>query len=104
MSSIVIVFFSPLQAVIDGTRDYTGWSFYYSNTPRQSGDLAMYDYKMRVGPETVVGDSFSNLLIASQCDYFVGVLGSNWNRLINEFRSTCGRLHAGYVALNLDEV
>lgn len=57
----------------------------------------MYQYEKDVGLETLVGISFVNLIISSQCDYFVGPLGSNWNRIINELRLTNGRLKAGYL-------
>jgi len=42
----------------------------------------MHDYEAAIGLETHVGRSFANLMIAAQCDMFVGVLASNWNRLI----------------------
>ena len=51
----------------------------------------------------IVEISLANLLIAAQCDYFIGSLGSNWNRLINELRLTSGRLKAGYLGLNMAE-
>eukprot|EP00850_Spirogloea_muscicola_P002021 SM000007S20981 [mRNA] locus=s7:1351746:1354605:+ [translate_table: standard] len=44
--------------------------------------------------------SFVNLLVQSQADYFVGTLGSNWDRLVDELRKTNGRLRAGFIALN----
>eukprot|EP00850_Spirogloea_muscicola_P020327 SM000212S06920 [mRNA] locus=s212:186294:189231:- [translate_table: standard] len=44
--------------------------------------------------------SFVNLLVQSQADYFVGTLGSNWDRLVDELRKTNGRLRSGFIALN----
>ena len=75
----------------------------FSKIPRQQGTMSMGDYEMMVGRDVLLGASFVNLLISSECDYFVGVLGSNWNRLIDELRSTNGRLYAGYVSLNQGE-
>ena len=92
-----------LQSVIDSAKDVPHWTFFHTNIPRQSGDVPMASYEEAVGADIVIGDSFANLIIASQCDYFVGVLGSNWNRLINELRSTNGRLYSGYIALNADQ-
>ena len=63
----------------------------------------MTKYLTSIGVDNSVGSSFANLLISSECDYFVGVLASNWNRLIDERRSTNGRISAGYVALNAAE-
>ena len=63
----------------------------------------MTTYLTSVGVGTSVGASFANLLISSECDYFVGILASNWNRLIDELKSTNGRMSAGYIALNADE-
>ena len=96
MNSLVLA----CQSVVDSTPHYKSWKFFYTDTPRQRGNITMSDYSNMVGTDVLVGVSFANLIIASQCDYFVGVLGSNWNRLINELRSTNGRLHGGYVTLN----
>ena len=63
----------------------------------------MIAYEKEVGMEQEVSSSFANLIIASQCDFFVGVLGSNWNRLINELRLTGGKKRASYMALNNGE-
>lgn len=90
------------QAVVDDAARYSklGWRFFFTNTPRQNGTTHMSDYAQHAGMATFTGVSMANLLIASECDFFVGTLGSNWNRLINELRCTSGRLQAGYVALN----
>ncbi|CAI5983457.1 unnamed protein product, partial [Closterium sp. NIES-64] len=94
------------QSVIDATSLYPDWTFFYSNNTRQSdisapqqeqqGEEVLWAYDS----EQSVAVSFASLLIAAQCDFFVGSLGSNWSRLINELRSTNGRLLAGFLALN----
>ncbi|CAI6002031.1 unnamed protein product [Closterium sp. NIES-65] len=91
------------QSVIDELDSYSDWTFMYSKNKRQLGSTQMLEYERAAGLEQLVGVSFANLLIASECDFFVGPLGSNWNRLINNLRDTNGRVHAGYVALNTGE-
>ncbi|CAI5994218.1 unnamed protein product [Closterium sp. NIES-65] len=90
---------TEMQSAIDQTAQFKDWSFHYSHNPRQNSTKFMVDYERDVGHQ-LVGISFANLIISSQCDYFVGALGSNWNRLINELRVTNGRLFRGYVTLN----
>ncbi|CAI5954662.1 unnamed protein product [Closterium sp. NIES-64] len=94
---------TEMQSVIDELDSYSDWTFMYSKNKRQLGSTQMLEYERAAGLEQLVGVSFANLLIASECDFFVGPLGSNWNRLINNLRDTNGRVHAGYVALNTGE-
>ncbi|CAI5533116.1 unnamed protein product [Closterium sp. Naga37s-1] len=94
---------TEMEGVVKRSSRFGNWNFFYSKVPRQKGKETMSHYLRRTGMARVVGASFANLLVSSECDYFVGVLGSNWNRLINELRLTNGRLFAGYVALNFDE-
>eukprot|EP00475_Leptophrys_vorax_P028452 TRINITY_DN41140_c0_g3_i1.p1 TRINITY_DN41140_c0_g3~~TRINITY_DN41140_c0_g3_i1.p1 ORF type:complete len:221 (-),score=1.27 TRINITY_DN41140_c0_g3_i1:8-628(-) len=91
---------TEVQSVIDATSEYRDWTFYFTSNARQSAnvsDTRAYD------DEQSVELSFAGLLIASECDYFVGALGSNWGRLINELRLTNGRLFSGMVSLNIGE-
>lgn len=92
-----------VQTVIDDAGRYKDWTFLYTKIKRQVGSTAFNTYEKDAGLEQITGSSFVNLLIASQCDYFVGTLGSNWNRLINELRLTSGRLQASYMTLNNNE-
>eukprot|EP00850_Spirogloea_muscicola_P001267 SM000004S15137 [mRNA] locus=s4:1424409:1426561:- [translate_table: standard] len=93
------------QQVIDETQRFGRWRFLYTDVPRQSlFNVSMMEYETMGGLALMTGQAFANLLIASECDYFVGVLGSNWNRLINELRLTNGRQLNGYIALNNREV
>ncbi|CAI5474524.1 unnamed protein product [Closterium sp. Yama58-4] len=89
------------QANVDqAVRDHLSWSFFYSSNARQQeavGGLREYEWAQSVAV------SFASVLIAAQCDYFVGSLGSNWSRLMNELRSTNGRLGAGFIADNVEE-
>ncbi|CAI7802889.1 unnamed protein product [Closterium sp. NIES-53] len=94
---------TEMQSVVDQVGKYNDWSFFYSTNLRQTGAMSILQYEETVGVAKLAGLSFANLLISSQADYFVGVLGSNWNRLINELKATSGRLYAGYVSVNFDE-
>ncbi|CAI7861250.1 unnamed protein product, partial [Closterium sp. NIES-53] len=88
------------QANVDRAADQPSWTFFYSSNARQqdaAGSLRQYERDQSVAV------SFASVLIAAQCDYFVGSLGSNWSRLMNELRSTNGRLLAGFVAVNFGE-
>ncbi|GJP55437.1 hypothetical protein CLOM_g14385, partial [Closterium sp. NIES-68] len=94
---------TEMQSVIDQSAQFKDWTFFYSQNERQEGATRLIDYERKCGLAQLVGVSFANLLISSDCDYYVGVLGSNWNRLINEMRATNGRVFAGYVTINLGE-
>ncbi|CAI5946969.1 unnamed protein product [Closterium sp. NIES-65] len=94
--------FSPCttQANVDRAADHLSWSFFYSSNARQQeavGGLREYEWAQSVAV------SLASVLIAAQCDYLVGSLGSNWSRLMNELRSTNGRLGAGFIADNVEE-
>ncbi|CAI5474325.1 unnamed protein product [Closterium sp. Yama58-4] len=85
------------QAVIDSLASYHEWTFLYSSNTRQAAtanNTREYDDKQSVAA------SFASLLIAAQADVFIGTLGSNWSRLMNELRSTNGRLFNKFIALN----
>ncbi|CAI5461172.1 unnamed protein product [Closterium sp. Yama58-4] len=94
---------TEMQSVVDQSSRFTDWTFFYSEVPRQGAGTRMSDYTEKFGLARTVGISFANLLIASECDDFVGVLASNWNRMINELKNTNGRLYSGYASLNNDE-
>ncbi|CAI5470064.1 unnamed protein product [Closterium sp. Yama58-4] len=92
---------TEMQSVVEEAKEqHRDWTFLFTQNPRQEGTMTMHEYEAAVGADVLVGLSFINLIIASQCDYFVGTLGSNWNRLIDELRCTNGRLFSGYLALN----
>ncbi|CAI5458422.1 unnamed protein product [Closterium sp. Yama58-4] len=82
---------TEMESAVKKSAQFTGWTFFYSKIHRQGSNEVMSKYIRDSGLEQTVGSSFANLLIASECDYFVGVLASNWNRLINELKNTNGR-------------
>ncbi|CAI5504075.1 unnamed protein product [Closterium sp. Naga37s-1] len=91
---------TEMESVVQQSRAYKDWTFFYTRNKRQTGATAMVAYEQDAGVELLVGVSFANLIIASECDYFIGPLKSNWNRLINGLRMTNGRMNRGYAALN----
>ncbi|CAI5462560.1 unnamed protein product [Closterium sp. Yama58-4] len=93
---------TEMQSVINeaATPLYAGWTFLYAPNGRlPEGALDPHAYDALQSPAA----SLASLLIAAQCDAFIGSLGSNWSRLINELRATSGRLYSGFVAMNLGE-
>ncbi|CAI7755601.1 unnamed protein product [Closterium sp. NIES-53] len=93
---------SSFQSVVV-SQQYKDWAFLYSTNPRQNGTTSIFEYEQTAGVAKLAGISLANLLISSQADFFVGALGSNWNRLISELKATSGRLYAGYASVNFDE-
>jgi hypothetical protein len=87
-----------METVINETRLHPSWEFFYTTgLPRVSENRG-------IGRSREITDqSFVNLVIAVECDYFVGVPGSNWNRLIDEIRRTTGKRRQGHIALNMGE-
>ncbi|CAI7928724.1 unnamed protein product [Closterium sp. NIES-54] len=94
---------TEMQSVVDQSSRFIDWTFFYSEVPRQGAGTRMSEYTEMFGLARTVGISFANLIIASECDFFVGVLASNWNRMINELKNTNGRLYNGYVSVNNGE-
>ena len=58
------------------------WRVFYSDIPRENSNG---QDQMRLDSR-LVHKHLLQLLMALECDAFVGTVGSNWNRLINEFR------------------
>ncbi|GJP50995.1 hypothetical protein CLOM_g10148 [Closterium sp. NIES-68] len=91
---------TEMESVIQESTTYPDWKFLYSSNSRQPIDAKSnreYEFSQSVAA------SFASAIIASQCDYFVGALGSNWSRLINELRATNGRLLNGFIAINMGD-
>eukprot|EP00271_Cylindrocystis_brebissonii_P004168 TRINITY_DN15717_c0_g4_i1.p1 TRINITY_DN15717_c0_g4~~TRINITY_DN15717_c0_g4_i1.p1 ORF type:complete len:717 (-),score=115.90 TRINITY_DN15717_c0_g4_i1:562-2712(-) len=95
---------SEMKAVIDRSHLYSNWTVFYADFPRQEEDKdEMANYETKIGMERLTMFSFVNLQLASECDYFIGGLASNWPRLLNELRMTGGRLKNGFMAVNWGE-
>ncbi|CAI5477688.1 unnamed protein product [Closterium sp. Yama58-4] len=89
---------TEMQSVIEETSSFPDWTFHYTTSGRVTSATQMQEEHVKDKQRT--GEIFANLIITTQADYFVGALASNWNRLIDELRSTNGRLYSGHVALN----
>eukprot|EP00850_Spirogloea_muscicola_P004963 SM000022S07177 [mRNA] locus=s22:287365:290115:- [translate_table: standard] len=95
---------TEMQSVVDAAKVVKGWTVFATEFPRLTNlSLSVQDYEQSVGLADAVGNAFVNLVIASECCYFIGTLASNWNRLINELRLTGGKLKRGFLTLDYSE-
>ncbi|GBG77451.1 hypothetical protein CBR_g23900 [Chara braunii] len=101
---------SDVEVAIKQAPSFGSWQFYFTRQHRIGEDEEDWKLEMQQGafwgkedalPDfTVVEKSLVNLIISSECDYFVGSLGSNWGRLVNEMRMTNGRFFRKFIAVN----
>ncbi|XP_024526426.1 uncharacterized protein LOC9634972 isoform X2 [Selaginella moellendorffii] len=93
---------TEMQNVIDESKNYTNWRFHYTDIPRQNGTTSMGAYERSLGVKASSNNAFVNFVMASECDFFVGALGSTWSFLIDAMRATGGKLRAGFLSVNKD--
>ncbi|GAV82996.1 hypothetical protein CFOL_v3_26447 [Cephalotus follicularis] len=93
---------TEMQEVIDKSKYYPNWKFYYTNVTRQVGNVTMAIYEASLGRETSTNYPLVNFMMASNADFFVGALGSTWCFLIDGMRNTGGKVMAGYLSVNKD--
>ncbi|KAJ6292007.1 hypothetical protein OIU76_023992 [Salix suchowensis] len=93
---------SEMQEVIDKSKLYTNWDFYYTNVRRQVGNTTMAAYEASLGRPTSTDYPLVNFLMAAEADFFIGALGSTWCYLIDGMRNTGGKVMAGYLSVNKD--
>ncbi|PON55495.1 alpha-(1,6)-fucosyltransferase [Parasponia andersonii] len=93
---------TEMQEVIDKTKGYSNWNFYYTNVRRQVGKATMATYEASLGREISTNYPIVNLLMAVEADFFIGALGSTWCFLIDGMRNTGGKVMAGYLSVNKD--
>ncbi|TYI57516.1 hypothetical protein E1A91_D11G286800v1 [Gossypium mustelinum] len=93
---------TEMQEVIDKTRSYPHWNFYYTNVTRQVGNVSMATYEASLGRKTSTNYPLVNFLMAVDSDFFIGALGSTWCFLIDGMRNTGGKVMAGYLSVNKD--
>jgi len=92
-----------LQSIVNNASLLQDWTpSFRTSEVRQTENMDSSDYES-LHMETIAAAQYVNLLIAAQCDYFVGTLASNWDRVINELRLTNGRLRFPYMSLKNDE-
>ncbi|XP_024526633.1 uncharacterized protein LOC112345015 isoform X2 [Selaginella moellendorffii] len=94
---------TEMQSVVDeAVSNFTYWSFYFTKVARQNGTTRMGDYERSLGTRLSSNNAFVNLLMAVDCDHFVGGLGSTWSFLIDGLRLTGGKLKVGFFSVNKD--
>ncbi|GMN25755.1 hypothetical protein TIFTF001_001061 [Ficus carica] len=93
---------TEMQEVIDKSKGYTHWKFYYTDVRRQVGNITMATYEASLGRETSTNYPIVNFLMAVEADFFIGALGSTWCFLIDGMRNTGGKVMAGYLSVNKD--
>ncbi|XP_061946431.1 uncharacterized protein LOC133670042 isoform X2 [Populus nigra] len=93
---------TEMQEVINKSKLYTNWNFYYTNVTRQVGNATMAAYEASLGRKTSTNYPLVNFLMAAEADFFVGALGSTWCFLIDGMRNTGGKVMAGYLSVNKD--
>lgn len=93
---------TEMQEVIEQTKSYVGWNFYYTNVTRQVGNMTMPTYEASLGREISTNYPLVNFLMAAEADFFIGALGSTWCFLVDGMRSTGGKVMAGYLSVNKD--
>lgn len=93
---------TEMQEVIDNSRLYPHWKFYYTNVTRQVGNITMATYEASLGRETSTNNPLVNFIMATEADFFIGALGSTWCYLIDGMRNTGGKVMSGYLSVNKD--
>ncbi|KAG7556971.1 hypothetical protein ISN44_As11g029720 [Arabidopsis suecica] len=93
---------TEMKEVVDKSKDYGQWRFYYTEVVRQVGNKSMAEYEASLGRETSTNYPLVNFLMASEADFFVGALGSTWCFLIDGMRNTGGKVMSGYLSVNKD--
>ncbi|XP_015875559.3 uncharacterized protein LOC107412321 isoform X1 [Ziziphus jujuba] len=93
---------TEMQEVIDKSKRYQHWNFYYTHITRQVGNITMATYEASLGRETSTNYPMVNFLMAADADFFIGALGSTWCYLIDGMRNTGGKVMAGYLSVNKD--
>ncbi|CAL5020153.1 unnamed protein product [Urochloa decumbens] len=93
---------TEMQEVIDKTKIYSDWNFYFTNVARQGGNMTMALYEASLGRETSTNYPLVNFMMATEADFFIGALGSTWCYLIDGMRNTGGKVMSGYLSVNKD--
>ncbi|CAE6126134.1 unnamed protein product [Arabidopsis arenosa] len=93
---------TEMKEVVDRSKNYAHWRFYYTEVARQVGNKSMAEYEASLGREMSTNYPLVNFLMASDADFFVGALGSTWCFLIDGMRNTGGKVMSGYLSVNKD--
>ncbi|XP_062220679.1 uncharacterized protein LOC133920060 isoform X2 [Phragmites australis] len=93
---------TEMQEVIEKTKLYPEWNFYFTYVARQGGNMTMAMYEASLGRETSTNYPLVNFMMATEADFFIGALGSTWCYLIDGMRNTGGKVMSGYLSVNKD--
>ncbi|XP_015689634.1 uncharacterized protein LOC102711229 isoform X3 [Oryza brachyantha] len=93
---------TEMQEVIEKTKLYPTWNFYFTNVTRQDVNVSMAMYEASLGRETSTNYPLVNFIMATEADFFIGALGSTWCYLIDGMRNTAGKVMSGYLSVNKD--
>ncbi|CAF2011243.1 unnamed protein product [Brassica oleracea var. botrytis] len=93
---------TEMKEVVDRSKEYGQWRFYYTEVARQVGNNSMAEYEASLGREMSTNYPLVNFLMASEADFFVGALGSTWCFLIDGMRNTGGKVMSGFLSVNKD--
>ena len=88
--------------VIDRASKVQGWQWAYTHIPRISGNESMPKYEARLGRQLGSENSWANLFVSAEADYFIGALGSSWSLVIDGLRCTSGKLYNGFLSTSKD--
>ncbi|EOA12119.1 hypothetical protein CARUB_v10003958mg, partial [Capsella rubella] len=91
---------TEMKEVVDRSKGYGHWRFYYTEVARQFGNKSMAEYEASLGREISTNYPLINFLMASEADFYVGALGSTWCFLIDGMRNTGGKVMSGYLSVN----
>ncbi|XP_024542144.1 uncharacterized protein LOC9647225 isoform X1 [Selaginella moellendorffii] len=91
---------TEMENVVEESRSYTDWNFYFTNITRQSGSTSMAAYMAQLGKRRNFDNAFVNLLMAAESDFFIGALGSTWSCIIDGLRMTSGKTMSGFLTVN----
>ncbi|CAI5954065.1 unnamed protein product [Closterium sp. NIES-65] len=83
--------------------EHRDWTFHSAGGSMDAHDGQSWPSGLEGSLGTAMGATasmLSQLLIASESDYFVGALSSSSAKLLNEFRCTNGRLLSGFISLD----
>ncbi|XP_013594968.1 PREDICTED: uncharacterized protein LOC106303176 [Brassica oleracea var. oleracea] len=93
---------TEMKEVVDRSKEYGQWRFYYVEVARQVGNNLMAEYEAILEREMSTNYPLVKFLMASEADFFIGALGSIWCFLIGGMRNTGGKLMSGFLSVNKD--
>eukprot|EP00850_Spirogloea_muscicola_P019919 SM000202S05890 [mRNA] locus=s202:104477:109090:+ [translate_table: standard] len=95
---------TEMQSVVDEALQHEDWKVYFTNTSRQAHDgesITKYEHSI-IGRQASQENAWVNLVIAADCNYFVGALGSTWSIMIDNLRVTSGKQMSAFLTVNGD--